>query len=167
MSDLTSGAFWKAAAIRALRTAIFIAIPYVPTLIATESYLLVLSAAGFGFVTSIVTSLFGIAETTGATRPWYFAILERVVKTAAQALLTAFGTATLFAEVDWNAVVPLVATAVLGSLLAGFVKTLPETKDPIAEATVAITVTNPETGEETEEAAPVQVAVPASEEAVG
>jgi len=128
MFVLSSTDWWKAAAIRALRTALIIAIPYVPTVIADNAWFLLLSAAGFGAVTSIATSLFGIAEAAGKVIPWWQALLERVIKTAAQALLTAFGTATLFSEVDWTQVLPIVATAVLGSLLAGVLGTLPETQ---------------------------------------
>lgn len=139
MSTLTSLAWWKAAAIRALRTALVILTPYVPVILTEGNYLLALSAAGFGAVSSFVTSLFGIAETEGKVVPWYWAITERVVKTAAQALLVAFGTATLFSEVDWSAVPAIVGTAVLGSLLLGVLKTLPESTQPLAPATVNVT----------------------------
>lgn len=147
MSNLLSGEWWKAAFIRAIRTALVIAIPYAPTVLYDGSYLLVLSAAGFGALASLVTSLFGIAETTGNAVPWYYAIFERVVKTAAQSLLTVFGTATMFSEVDWSIAPALIGSAVLGSLLLGVLGTLPEAEDPAASLRPVntIIVSNPTT----------------------
>lgn len=159
MSSILSPSWWKAAGIRALRTGIVIAIPYVPLVVEDKAYILVLSAAGFGALTSLVTSLFGIAETSGTTVPWYFAILERATKTAAQSLLTVFGTATLFSEVDWSAAGPIVFTAVLGSVLLGFLKTLPETVDPIAPATVTVNVPTGVDGETTKQGVPAVATV--------
>ena len=132
-SNLISAVWWKAALIRAIRTALVIAVPYVPVMLDANMLLIALSAASFGFVSSLLTSLFGLPEVDGVSVPWYVGLLERVVKTAAQALLAAFGTATLFTEVDWSYVWPAVATAVLGSLLLGVLKTLPES-EPIAMA---------------------------------
>lgn len=164
MSSILSRDWWKAAGIRALRTAIVIAIPYVPFLVADQNYLIVLSAAAFGAFASLLTSLFGIAETSGTTVPWYYAIAERAVKTAAQSLLTAFGTATLFSDVDWNLVLPVVVTAVLGSVLLGFLKTLPETVDPIAQAVIEVNVAKTDsagidTGETTVQVIPAMAQV--------
>lgn len=146
MSNLLSGAWWKAAVIRALRTALVIAVPYAPTVLYDGTYLLVLSAAGFGAVSSFATSLFGIAEATPGKVHWTFAIFERVVKTAAQALLTAFGTATVFADVDWTLVPALVGSSVLGSLLLGVIGSLPEAEEPtVTKPVTTVVITNPTT----------------------
>lgn len=158
MSNLTSLEWWKAAVIRALRTALVIAVPYAPVVLYDGSWLLLFSSAGFGALTSLLTSLFGIAETEGKSVQWYWAVFERVVKTAAQALLTAFGTATLFSDVDWNAVPALVGSAVLGSLLLAVLKQLPEADAPLAAPTVGTIVVN-NAGEQVEAAVPVVAAV--------
>lgn len=141
-STILSGAWWKAAVMRALRTAAVIATPYVPTVLYEGNYLIVLSAAGFGAVSSLLTSLFGIPENSDQTVSWYWALGERVIKTTAQALLTLFGTATLFQDVNWAEAPQLVGTAILGSLLLAFMKGLPEVPEPPAKpATIqAITV---------------------------
>lgn len=166
MSILTSLAWWKAAGIRALRTALVVLVPYVPVIFVSGDYLIALSAAGFAAVASLLTSLFGIAEVEGQTVPWYWAILERVVKTTAQALLTAFGTATLFEQVDWSTVPALVGTAVLGSLLLGVLKTLPETTQPLAPVSVPVVVGTDQAGNPAEQTINVVVAQPV-EDAVG
>lgn len=147
MSNLLSSEWWKAAVIRALRTALVIAVPYSPTVLYDGNYVVVLSAIGFGALSSLVTSLFGIAETTGGNVPWHFAVFERVVKTAAQSLLTVFGTATLFSDVDWSQAPALVASAVLGSLLLGVLGQLPEATDPAVatKSPITVVVTNPTT----------------------
>lgn len=127
MFNLTSAVWWKAAGMRILRTIAVILAPYIPTILYTGDYLVLASVVGFAALGSFVTSLAGIAETSGAPVVWYYAILERTVKTAAQALLTLFGTATMFQEVDWASAPQLVGTAVLGSLLIAVMGFLPET----------------------------------------
>ncbi len=54
------------------------------------------------------------------------------MKTAAQALLTLFGTATMFQQVDWAQAPTLIGTAVLGSLVISFLGFLPEAQAPDA-----------------------------------
>lgn len=142
MSNLTSSVWWKAAGTRAWRTALVLLIPYAPTVLYDGNYLIVLSAAGLGAVTSLITSLFGIAETQGTSVSWYWAVFERAVKTAAQALLTVFGTATLFSQVHWSEAPALVGSAVLGSVLLAMLKSLPEADPPVAQLTVPTTVVN-------------------------
>ena len=141
-TNLLSVEWWKAAVVRALRTALVIVVPYVPMVLEENLALVALSAAGFGFITSILTSLFGIPEADGSTVFWGYALFERVVKTAAQALVTAFGTATVFAEIDWNMVWPAVVTAVIGSLLLGVLKSLPETEEAKAKAAAKVEAAN-------------------------
>lgn len=133
MSPLMSGEWWKAAGIRALRTALVVAVPYAPTVLYTGDWLILLSSVVFAGLASILTSLFGIAETTGKNVTWAWAVFERVVKTAAQALLTAFGTATMFSQVDWTSVPAFVGSAVLGTLLLAVLKQLPEASVPEPE----------------------------------
>lgn len=130
MSILTSRDWWGAAAVRALRTALVVALPYATIVLYTGEWVILASSAAFAFLTSILTSLFGITEAEGGTVPWFWAILERTVKTAAQALITAFGTATMFSEVSWETVPAFVGSAVLGTLLLAVLKQLPESDAP-------------------------------------
>jgi len=154
MNNLTSAAWWKAAMFRALRTVLVIATPYVPTVLYDGNYLIVASAALFGGVSSIITSLFGIAETSDKSVSWYWALAERVIKTTAQALLVLFGTATMFQDVAWAEAPQLIGTAILGSLLLAFMKGMPESDAPIALAQGTIITVN-EAGKSVEAAVPV------------
>jgi hypothetical protein len=167
MKNLTSSVWWKAVLFRALRTAGVILTPYVPTILYTQDYAIAASAVGFAALGSFLTSLAGVAESEGKTVAWGWAILERSVKTAAQALLTLFGTATIFEAVDWAAAPQLVGTAVLGSLLIAFMGFLPETdeKRPLAVASATTVVLN-EQGKTGEQAVPVVAAVDAPEPSV-
>lgn len=154
MGSLFTLVWWKAAFFRGLRTAAVIATPYAPTVLYDQNWLVLGSAAGFGFVASIVTSLFGIPESDGTKVTWWFGLTERVVKTAAQALLTAFGTATLFEDVVWENVPAIVGTAVLGSLLLGVLKVLPESEIPLVQVAAPVTIVNA-AGVATEQEVPV------------
>lgn len=162
MKNLTSSVWWKATFFRMLRTAGVILTPYVPTILYTQNYAIAASAVGFAALGSFLTSLAGVAESEGKTVAWGWAILERSVKTAAQALLTLFGTATLFESVDWSAAPQLVGTAVLGSLLIAFMGFLPETDErrPLATASATTYVVN-EQGNTGEQAVPVVATVDA------
>lgn len=144
MKNLTDPQWWKAAAWRALRTALVIATPYAATLLyVPDQWLIVLSTAGFGALTSLITSLFGIAETSDKTPTWGWATLERVIKTAAQATLTLFGASVTFQDVDWASAPQLIGTAILGSLLLAFMKGIPEAPEtPTAVATVSVASTD-------------------------
>jgi hypothetical protein len=155
MNSLFTLVWWKAAGMRALRTAVVLAVPYAPVVMYDNSYGVLASVAGFGAISSLLFSLFGIAETGEKTVPWYWAIFERVVKTAAQALLAAFGTATMFSEVDWSTVPALVGSAVLGSLLLAVLKQLPEADEPVATATTLVTNFNAVTGTDTVQQVPM------------
>lgn len=128
MANLKSKVWWRAAGMRALRTALVIATPYVPIVVQSNDWALLAGVASFGALTSLLTSLAGIAEADGMEVPWFWAILERVVKTAAQALITAFGSATMFSQVDWSTIPALTITAVLGSLFLAVLKQLPESE---------------------------------------
>lgn len=133
MNNITSPAWWKAAAIRGLRTAITIAIPYfgAATLFGEVPWLSVASVAGLGFVLSLLTSLAGISEVDGTTVPVWLALLERVTKTVAQAFVAGIGTTVLFQDVNWSVIAQSALIAGLGSLLLAFLAKLPEAADPI------------------------------------
>lgn len=140
MSKLTSAVWWRAAAIRAFRTALVVAIPYVPaSYLGDVPYVFLASAAGLAAVLSLLTSLAGIAETEGQVETWYFAILSRVVKTVAQALVAGVGTAVIFADVDWTNLGQMALTAGFGSLLLAVLGTLPEAPKPLLDAGVMVT----------------------------
>lgn len=126
-AQLLTWLFWRNALVRATRTALVIAVPYFGGVLIVEiPWLVVVSAAGFGFVLSILTSLAGLVEAGGGQVSWWYAILERITKTAAQALVTAVGTATLFEQVDWSLAFQAAGVAAIGSLLLGFLTKLPE-----------------------------------------
>lgn len=133
MSKLRSATWWKAAANRAMRTALVIAIPYVPvTFVGDVPYVTIASAAALGGILSLLTSLTGIAEVDGTTEPWYYAILSRVVKTVAQAVIAGAGTAVLITDVDWSNIGQMALTAGFGSLLLAVLSQLPEADLPTA-----------------------------------
>ncbi len=125
---ITSPTWWKAAAIRALRTAIMIAVPYLGTAVAFHGvpWLAIASAAGLGFIASLITSLAGIPEVSGASVPVWLALLERTTKTLAQGLAVGIGNAVLFTDVHWSTILQSAIIAALGSLLLGVLGFLPE-----------------------------------------
>lgn len=126
MTNLTNTEWWKAAALRALYTAIAIALPYIGgALISDVPWLTIALAAGLGFVASIATSLAGLPEASGVNLPWWLAAVERVVKTFAQALVAGFVGATLLTDVDWSVVLQASVLAALTSLLRLILATLP------------------------------------------
>lgn len=135
MDPILTAPWWLAAGKRALRTAVVIAIPYLPAAyVGTASYWTLLSAAVLGAILSLLTALAGIKETTGVAVPFGFAIFDRVVRTVAQALVTAVGNVVLFTDVDWKAIPALVLSAAVGSLLLGVLAALPEADHPVAAA---------------------------------
>lgn len=125
-----TGAWWKAATMRALRTAAVVALPYVPLALNGQDYLLLLGAAAMGAFLSYLTSLTGLPEAEGEGRPWFYSLFARTGKTVAQALLTAVGAVTFVQDVDWSSVLPLVVSAAVGSILLWFTKGAPETSPP-------------------------------------
>lgn len=141
--NLTSGLWWKAAVVRALRTALVIALPYVPVSAFGETpYITIGGAVALGFVASLLTSLAGITEATGVKVTWYFAITERVVKTVAQSLVAGIGTAALIQQVNWINIGGAAIAAGIGSLLLGVITNLPEADLPVAASVVIPSVTN-------------------------
>lgn len=127
MTRLTSRAWWKAALLRALYTAVAITVPYLGgALLADIAWLTAASAAALGFLASVLTSLAGLPEAEGVDLPWWLAAVERVVKTFAQALAAGFVGATLLADVAWSTVIQAAIIAALTSLLRLILATLPD-----------------------------------------
>ena len=155
--QLFTGSWWKAALIRAIRTAIFIAIPYLGAVyFAQVPWITVGSAALMAFIASLVTSLAGLAEVTGENQPWWYATLGRTAKSFAQGLAAGFGTAVLVTDVQWTTVLQTSALMALGSLLNAVLANLPEASNPQAAATLqALTP-----GDDHSSAVPVIATVP-------
>lgn len=132
-SPLFTAAWWKAASLRALRTAVTIAIPYLGTAILFSGvpWLSILSAAALGYIASLVTSLAGIPEAAGKTIPAWLALLERTVKTVAQGIAVGIGNSVLFTDVHWSTILQAALISGLGSLLIGVLGYLPEAASPI------------------------------------
>lgn len=140
MLSLFTGDWWKAAAMRALRTAAVVALPYVPVTLDSQNYLILMSVAATGAILSLLTSLAGLAEVEGAEQPWYFSLLSRVVKTVAQALVTAVGAAVVLTDINWSTIPALVVSSAIGTALLFFTKGAPEAPKPalVEAAPVAI-----------------------------
>lgn len=135
LTHLTNPRWWKDAVLRALYTAVAIAVPYLGgSLISEIPWLTVALAAGLGFVASLATSLAGLPEVEGVDLPWWLAAVERVVKTFAQALVSGFVGATLLTDVDWVVVLQAAALSALVSLLRLILATLPADPTPIPES---------------------------------
>lgn len=131
MTKLLSRLWWKDAALRALYTALAIALPYLGgALIADIAWLTILSAAGLGFLASLATSLAGLPETEGVDLPWWMAAVERTVKTFAQALAAGFLGAVLLTDVAWSTVVQAALISALTSLVRLILATLPNDPSP-------------------------------------
>jgi len=124
---LTSASWWKAAGFRALRTFLVVITPFVPSISADVSAIVpAASVAGFAAVLSLVTSMGGIPEATGAARSFWAATVDRVLKSVAQALAASMVGAAVFTDLDWTSVAPVAVAAGLGSLLLTFISRLPE-----------------------------------------
>ncbi|MEQ6898704.1 holin [Microbacterium sp. KR10-403] len=131
MKTITSVTWWEAAVLRAVYTALAIALPYLGgALLTSVPWLTIASAGALGFVASLLTSLAGIPEADGVDLPWWLAAVERVVKTFAQALAAGFLGATLLTDVAWSTVLQAAAIAALTSLVRLILATLPQ--DPTA-----------------------------------
>jgi hypothetical protein len=138
MNDtLTSATWWKAAAKRALITAIAVAIPYfgAVTVFGSINWLTLGGAVLLAFIASLLTSLAGIAEVQGVVKPEWEALLERSVKTFAQALVAGVGSSLLFQDVHWSVILQASIIAAITSLLRSLVADLPETPAPIDAGT--------------------------------
>jgi hypothetical protein len=135
MSKLTDPAWWKAALLRAVYTAIAIAIPYIAAVqFADVPWLMAASAATVGAILSFATSLFGLPESEGVDLPWWLAALERVAKTFGQSLAAGLTGAVLLSDVDWSVVLQAALGAAFISLLRLILATLPADPTPAAVA---------------------------------
>ena len=131
-TNLLSRTWWKAALLRALYTAIAIAIPYIAAVqLADVPWLLAASAAGVGVVLSLATSLAGLPEAVGVDLPWWLAALERTAKTFAQALAGGLTGAVFLHDIDWAVLLQAAAGAALLSLLRLILATLPADPTPV------------------------------------
>lgn len=137
LTNLTSALWWKDAALRALYSAVAIALPYLAAtqLVAEVSWLTVASAAVLGALASLATSIAGLPEVEGVDLPWWLAAVERVVKTSFQSLAAGFLGAVLLTDVDWGVVLQAAALAALVSLLRLILATLPNAPTPVAAVT--------------------------------
>lgn len=125
MNTILTREWWKAAGLRALRTAGALAVPYLGgSLLGAVPWLTILSAAALGAVLSLLTSLVGIPSSNNA--PLWVTLLEKSVKTFAQALVTGIGNAVLFQVVDWSVIVQTAAIATLVTVLLVVVGTVPD-----------------------------------------
>lgn len=131
LTNLTNSLWWKDAALRALYTALAIALPYLgAALVADVPWLTIALTASLSFVASLVTSIAGLPEVEGVDLPWWLAAVERVVKTFAQSLAAGFIGATLITDVDWAFVLQAAALAALTSLVRLILATLPADPSP-------------------------------------
>ncbi|WP_374978084.1 holin [Microbacterium trichothecenolyticum] len=132
LSNLASALWWKDAGLRALYSAVAIALPYLAAtqLVAEVSWLTVISAGALGAVASLATSVAGLPEVEGVDLPWWLAAVERVVKTFGQALAAGLLGAVLLTDVEWGVVLQASALAALVSLLRLILATLPNDPTP-------------------------------------
>lgn len=138
-SALFTIAWWKAAALRGLRTSVVIVIPYLGTavLFSGVPWASVASAAALGFAASLITSLAGLPEAAGNKVPVWLALTERTVKTLAQGIAVGIGNAVLFTDVHWSTILQAALISGLGTLLLGVLGYLPEADDPTLAATIS------------------------------
>ena len=122
----------KAASIRAGKTAIYVAIPFFavattfgqinwPTFAGTVILAVILSYA--------TSAIAGLPEVAGKVLPTWLALAERFVKTFAQAVVAGIGSATVFGDVHWAAILQASLFAAVASLLTGLLTNLPGTAD--------------------------------------
>ncbi|NHI16880.1 holin [Microbacterium excoecariae] len=138
MTNLTSAAWWRAAALRALYTAIAVALPYMgATVVADVPWTAMGLAAALAAVLSLATSLADLPEVAGVDLAWWLAAVERVVKTFAQSLAAGLAGPILITDVAWPTVLQAAALSSLLSFLRLILATLPN--DPTAPLAVVST----------------------------
>lgn len=141
--ELTSKDWWKAASMRALRTAVAVFVPFiVATTLVELDWLVIGSTVGLAVIASYLTSLAGIREVTHHTVPAGIAIAIRGIKTFAQTALSYIGTSVLFHEVNWSNILLLSASATIVSILQGTAFGAPESRD-ISQVKHASNVSGP------------------------
>lgn len=121
LAQITSLSWWEAAGQRAAATALAALLPLVLLLVGGQvTVVYVLLVVALAVVASLSTSLAGLPEITDRTVAPWLAILTRVIKSAAQVLVSSVGGAVLLTDVHW----PTVGTAVAGAALTTLVRTL-------------------------------------------
>jgi hypothetical protein len=169
VSALFTLVWWKAAGLRAARTAVVIAIPYLPASYTGHvPYIALASAAVLGAILSLLFSLAGVAEAKGEVHPFWYSVAERVLKTIAQALIAGIGTSLFVTDVDWTSLGNIALTSGFGSLLLALLAGLPESTTsagvPLTPAQVAAEIAAEDTT--TAPAAEPTLSIPAPAPAV-
>lgn len=125
--ELTSASWWRAASVRALRTAVAVLIPLVAsTTLLGVDWALAGSAFALAIIGSYVTSLAGLKELTTEGVSKLYALIIRIVKQFAQTLVGFIGASALLQEVDWGSALLISATSAVVTFLQGVLTTLPE-----------------------------------------
>lgn len=125
--ELTSASWWRAASVRALRTAVAVLIPLVAsTTLLGVDWALAGSAFALAIIGSYVTSLAGLKELTTEGVSKLYALIIRIVKQFAQTLVGFIGASALLQEVDWGSALLISATSAVVTFLQGVLTSLPE-----------------------------------------
>jgi hypothetical protein len=121
-------AFWRAAGIRALRTALVAAAPLLLPLVGGDWADVAQAAGAIALVAvlSLATSLWSLPELGAGRGPWA-AVLDRTARTFGQTLAASLATATLWSDVDWPLVLVQALAAALTTLVLAAAEELPET----------------------------------------
>lgn len=121
-------AFWRAAGIRALRTALVAAAPLLLPLVGGDWGDVAQAAGAIALVAvlSVATSLWSLPELGAGRGPWA-AVLDRTARTFGQTLAASLATATLWSDVDWPLVIVQALAAALTTLVLASAEQLPET----------------------------------------
>lgn len=120
-TQITSLSWWEAAGQRAAYTALAALLPLAMLLVSGQvDVVYVLLVVALAVVASLATSLAGLPELTDRAVPPWAAILTRVVKSAAQVLVSSLGGAVLLTDVHWSTI----GTAAAGAALTTLVRTL-------------------------------------------
>lgn len=132
LERITSLSWWEAAGQRAAYTSLAALLPLVMLLVAGQVDVIdVLLTVALALVASLATSLAGLPELTDRTVPAWLAVLTRVVKTAAQVLVSALTGAVLLTDLDWPTIGTAVAGAALTTLVRALMTYLPESTSMI------------------------------------
>jgi len=121
-------AFWRAAGIRALRTALVAAAPFLLPLVGGDWGDVAQAAGAIALVAvlSLATSLWSLPELGGGRGPWA-AILDRTARTFGQTLAASLATAALWSDIDWTLVIVQALAAALTTAVLAAAEELPET----------------------------------------
>ena len=121
-------AFWRAAGIRALRTALVAAAPFLLPLVGGDWGDVAQAAGAIALVAvlSLATSLASLPE-LGITRSRWAALLDRSLRTFGQTLAASIGSALVWSDVDWRLALVQAAAAAVTTAVLAIVEQLPET----------------------------------------